>query len=161
MLQLFYRQESKVSRYLIGRYLVGIYFSHFFQSLFYLWMTSFAHLNSPLYAKAFASLLHHTYWHISHLSPPNTSCLPCEHLLRALPAPELWTKKCLRRMCCSKWQDWIECVQFGREWNNYLPKAGKLNAHSKVIEINSDSGFFLPVENMHRENCSQSILLGS
>lgn len=52
-------------------------------------MTSFPHLNSPLYAKAFAILLHCTYWCFSHLSPPNTSCLPCEHLqFKALPAHE-------------------------------------------------------------------------
>lgn len=58
-------------------------------------------------------------------------------------------------MCCFKWQDWIECVQSGREWNNYLPKAGKLNAHSKVLEgfqeINRDSGFFLPKEQTQRK----------
>lgn len=58
-------------------------------------------------------------------------------------------------MCCFKWQDWVECVQFGREQNNYLPEAGKLNAYSKVLEgfqeIKSDSGFFLPEEHTHRK----------
>lgn len=68
---------------------------------------------------------------------------------------ELWIKKRTRRMCCFKWQDWIECVQSGREWNNYLPKAGKLNAHSKVLEgfqeINRESGFFLPKEHTQKK----------
>lgn len=49
----------------------------------------------------------------------------------------------------------MECVQFGREQNNYLPEAGKLNAYSKVLEgfqeIKSDSGFFLPEEHTHRK----------
>lgn len=54
-----------------------------------------------------------------------------------------------------EWEDWIECVQSGREQNNYLPKAGKLNAYNNKVlegfkEINSDTGFFLPKEHAHR-----------
>lgn len=160
MLQLFYRQESKGTRYLIGRYLIGRYL---FFSLFSVFFT-FGRWVSPIQTAPFrAKPLQVSFFaHIDtflisvlqtlHVCPMNV-CNSEHYLLLN------WEqKKCPRRICCFKWQDWIECAQFRREWNNYLPKAGKLNVHRKAKknlegfqEINSNSGFFLPKEHTHRK----------
>lgn len=156
MSQLFYRQESRGSTY--------ITFFLLFFSLFYIWRTSFLQLNSPLYAKAFAILLHCTYWCFSHLSPPNTSCLPCEHLqFRALPAHEclLNCEQKIAQEECVVLNGKAELNVFNLEENEIIicQKLASWMLTAKYLRVSKRSTATqdsFSLKNIYTENCSVS-----